>query len=558
MKQLYGTAFRCGEPSCSRPLYRLNNETGERILNSRVAHIHARSEGGPRWAPEMAEEENRSEDNLLLLCVEHASEVDDTPEHFPAETLREWKQAQLDEYAELQWAWPLNDAEAAEASAASFDPHQVGVATAGATTVLAAARCVGLMVATGSQQRRVPREAAQAWQALRERTTRSMPAYDADGERVQVEPSMMETKPYLEALEAALSGNVAALEPLAANLVAELHAVAAADKRLAPWCNWVEAQAGKLIAAAGRWPGRPPIQDDEVWPEAVAELQRASQALSAAWRGDEAPMPPEREVLTEPEETEQQRAAREHRELLDLTGPWVRVTHRPYNAELYNRLVDGMHLVVGLPEIPSLLGVGLESTARHAARVARNADDETYRFLVQQAAELRPLSCAVALLRHLMLTAKSSERDTLQEEARTEAMRLLLAETWKVPDVWVDNKAHARRLLSMTAQFSSIAVVRDTLIAAIVHDAGLLPVMLDGMAQWSEQRDWQTWQYSGASCQINELPEWFPTEQVAAVIRRQLPQLEPADEFASERHSDDPNRLASQVLWIAAGNENEW
>ena len=84
IKQLYGTAFRCAEPSCTKPLYRLNNDTGEWILNSRVAHIRARSEGGPRWDPQMSEEDNRSDDNLVPLCEEHAFEIDATPEHFTA------------------------------------------------------------------------------------------------------------------------------------------------------------------------------------------------------------------------------------------------------------------------------------------------------------------------------------------------------------------------------------------------------------------------------------------------------------------------------------------
>ncbi len=559
VKQLYGTAFRCGEPACARPLYRLNNETGERLLNSRVAHIHARSEGGPRWDPDMTEAENRNANNLLLLCVEHAAEVDDTPEHFPEDRLRQWKQAQLDEYAEIHRSWSLNDDEAAEAAAASFDPRRLGIVTAGAATVLAAARCVGLMVTIARQQRRFPRDAAQAWQALRERTTRQMPVYDTNGERLPVEPSVMETGPYRDALETALTESVAVLEPLAASLVAELHAVAAADQRLAPWCDWVETEAEKLIAAAGRWPGRPPFEDDEVWPEAVAGLQRASQTLSAAWQGDDVPNPPEAELpVSEPAETEQQRAVREHRELMDAAGPWARVTHRPYDAELYARLMKATHLVVGLPDVPSLLGIGLEATARRAAKVARNADDETYLSLIHLAAEQSPLACAVALLRHLMFTAKDSERSTLQAEAMAEATRVLQAETWQTHAVWVENRVHVRRLLAATAEISSDAAVREVLEAAIERDSALLPLVLDGMAQWSEQRDRTTWQYSGVSCQINELPAWFPTQTIVAVIRQEQPDLEPADEDESARHSDDLHRLGSQVLWIAAGHSNDW
>src|ERR1700723_2817646 len=44
-------------------LYRVS-ETGKQVLNSRVAHINARSEGGPRWNAAMTAAENRSYDSL--------------------------------------------------------------------------------------------------------------------------------------------------------------------------------------------------------------------------------------------------------------------------------------------------------------------------------------------------------------------------------------------------------------------------------------------------------------------------------------------------------------
>jgi hypothetical protein len=50
---------------------------------------------------------------------------------------------------------------------------------------------------------------------------------------------------------------------------------------------------------------------------------------------------------------------------------------------------------------------------------------------------------------------------------------------------------------------------------------------------------------------IETLPSWFPTETVAATIRRSLPHVEPADEDDSARYDDDVDRLASQVLWLA-------
>lgn len=68
VRQLYGTAFACAKPGCRAGLYTVNADTGQHVLNSHVAHIHARSEGGPRWDPAMSEADNRDVSNLVLLC----------------------------------------------------------------------------------------------------------------------------------------------------------------------------------------------------------------------------------------------------------------------------------------------------------------------------------------------------------------------------------------------------------------------------------------------------------------------------------------------------------
>jgi hypothetical protein len=117
VRQLYGTAFECGEPGCHEDLYKVREEAGERILNSHVAHIHARSEGGPRWDPDMSEADNRDSGNLLLLCLFHAWEVDQIPDQYPADLLRRWKSAQLADYRRVRKSWIVTDAEALEALA---------------------------------------------------------------------------------------------------------------------------------------------------------------------------------------------------------------------------------------------------------------------------------------------------------------------------------------------------------------------------------------------------------------------------------------------------------
>ncbi len=106
-------------------LYR-SSDTGERLLNSRVAHVNARREGGPRWDPAMSAEDNRGYDNLILLCIIHASEIDDSPQHYPAELLHDWKRAQVAAHERAATAEPeLTEVEVEEVMTRSFGSEEV-------------------------------------------------------------------------------------------------------------------------------------------------------------------------------------------------------------------------------------------------------------------------------------------------------------------------------------------------------------------------------------------------------------------------------------------------
>ena len=128
VKQLYANAFRCGYPNCRRPLYRVDPETGDRTLNSHVSHICARSKLGPRWDDDQTESENRSVRNLLLLCLEHAFEIDQVGRSsvFKPELLRAWKQAQLEDFDHAgRQGWALTSDMADVALRASAAPIEI-------------------------------------------------------------------------------------------------------------------------------------------------------------------------------------------------------------------------------------------------------------------------------------------------------------------------------------------------------------------------------------------------------------------------------------------------
>jgi len=81
----------CSMPTCNKHLIA---EDGKTVI-SKVCHIEAASEGGPRFNPDMTDDERRGFDNLTLMCDEHHSIIDapGSEIQYPTELLREWKRA---------------------------------------------------------------------------------------------------------------------------------------------------------------------------------------------------------------------------------------------------------------------------------------------------------------------------------------------------------------------------------------------------------------------------------------------------------------------------------
>ena len=79
----------CADPDCERKLIAKDGET----IVSKICHIEAASENGPRYNPEMDDEDRRHFDNLILLCDECHSVIDnpENEEKFSVELLKSWK-----------------------------------------------------------------------------------------------------------------------------------------------------------------------------------------------------------------------------------------------------------------------------------------------------------------------------------------------------------------------------------------------------------------------------------------------------------------------------------
>lgn len=91
LKELWGASKnKCAWPDCNEEIVDVNDG----VVVGEICHIHAQSEGGPRYDSSLDEDEIDSPSNLILLCPTHHTRIDKNPERYPAEKLKEWKSTQ--------------------------------------------------------------------------------------------------------------------------------------------------------------------------------------------------------------------------------------------------------------------------------------------------------------------------------------------------------------------------------------------------------------------------------------------------------------------------------
>lgn len=120
--------YRCSNPNCRVLTAGPGDSEGGTVDVGVAAHITAAAAGGKRFDPYLTKEERRSAENGIWLCQIHAKLVDDAPERFTVELLREWKrlseQAARLEIEELDKGLPARhaaDIEALKVYAEAFD-----------------------------------------------------------------------------------------------------------------------------------------------------------------------------------------------------------------------------------------------------------------------------------------------------------------------------------------------------------------------------------------------------------------------------------------------------
>lgn len=80
---------QCYNPDCNKPLLARDKQS----IISKISHIEAAGADGPRYNPNMDDDERRSFENLLLLCDECHITVDNknNVDEYPVKLLKEWK-----------------------------------------------------------------------------------------------------------------------------------------------------------------------------------------------------------------------------------------------------------------------------------------------------------------------------------------------------------------------------------------------------------------------------------------------------------------------------------
>lgn len=93
LKLLFGlSGNQCSFPECSRRLVNPHN-----AKDSNICHIEAAKPGGERYNPSMTNNQRAHYDNLILLCVQHHDETNDT-EKYTVEHLKKMKKDHESQY----------------------------------------------------------------------------------------------------------------------------------------------------------------------------------------------------------------------------------------------------------------------------------------------------------------------------------------------------------------------------------------------------------------------------------------------------------------------------
>jgi hypothetical protein len=547
VRELYGHALSCAFDGCHEWLHKPAEGSARPVLNSRVAHIHARRPRGPRWLPGMSSEENRAPENLLLICIPHSYEIDSDETRFPADLLRRWREAQLQEYLDVRQAWTLNDDQVAEIVRLSFDSPTIA-----APVITGIVEAAERAVLRASSTRSGPATAAADWRELRARTRGMAFGRDSEtGERLYAEPSRAERDRHGAVVLQQLEAVRAELGPLIEEVQAKTATASHTNPATEQWCDWVTRAAEELLAAASTWPWKPPYEDDNRLDEAVTDLRAAATALAAALRGDvpdPTPVPPT-PPGPDPAAVAFAEARDRHLDLLERGRAYAYVETNPYDPDLRTEVAEAVGEVTVVPPVWTLTEYRLDTAARVAASLTKNATDTQVTDVINEDRPRRPLVAAAALLAELWNAMTDAGRNTLADQARDSLLAELNANDWATEDGWVENTINGAFMFKYWAHWRTPDEPKTALTDALRAAPERLDDVILGCAHWIEQRP--SFDEPGPISAVptyRELPPWLPTDAVVATAATRYPHVRPAP----SRHDDGAHAKAPVVERLLA------
>jgi hypothetical protein len=521
-KELYGAAISCGFPECHEPPYKVVN--GALARNSQMAHIQARSEGGPRWLSTMSSDENRAKENLIILCYPHHGVVDDPANEpdYPADVLRQWKTAQIKLATEAPYARPMeiSDAQAAEVLRAS---EQRDFALIDRTVPLV--KAVTRLLATVEQSRQGPREVAAQWQAELDRWRRRPMGWDPDtGETQYASPSPIVQAEYAARIRASLDEGAAVLQPLLIEVETEIVAAVSGAADSGPWSSWLR----RAISEVTRTATTPDAvaSGDAILLTAIENARKSLEALVLHLRGMDSPEPPEI-LVTEDLPNPAEALLAVHREVLERGWPFVRVPDKPFDAGLHDEVAAQTELACHFPSSGEFIRLDLPSTALVAAHVARQGSDGDIEAIIAGHAERKPTAAAAFLLLRLEHILEQDGRDELASHAHKALERLIRGFHWEDVHEWEVNGLASGLMLDVFASVITTATVRDRLrdAAKVSPELGVsLILALAGTGIQIDPSGDQTLQ-----AHFRFAKEWLPVEDLLNSVEGSAEEVKTAD-----------------------------
>lgn len=517
VKQLFGTAVKCGRPTCNEFLYRMENDMP--ALNCRIAHIRASAPKGPRANPLMTCGQVNAFDNLILLCPFDASLVDDRCEDFPVDLLADWKRQQVGQSAVLGAARPPTDDEISQLILDSRG-HDTVARSASVDLARSVRRLRSASERTRTEPQQILRERDQAERQLNQ----GFSAFDPDtGERLRAQLSRDQERRFAARILEALARSRKPVEDAADSVLADAAGVsAAAGPRANDACAWVERSVAEVVRLACELNGELGLVLDE--------LDDATTGLTDAAAGLATSVPTPLTPPAPPEPSTLELLVQRCREIHESAGPHTRVQHLGFDAVLHAQVLDIAPDCAGLPSVPSFMPFGIASNAWLAAAVLRNADDAQFDRAVNQAAALFPEAAAAHHLLQLHFLAGEqgwSERLEIVQVASADLSRRII-DGIGIHDFWERNVEQGSFVLRCAEATLGAEVITAALRQALA-DRTLLDPILVALSETVENVD-STMEdleiarrYSKPFGPIERLPQFVPDDAVCAAIEERWP-----------------------------------